>query len=119
VPTWKANKFIELSEKEYEKYKKTGEAEYLAQAGEKLWNAFKIWLKERTKKDIKKHAEVEDRIKDIYKKEGYDEKLWEIYYRLYKLHLFFYTGEISSLDEAEAHYKNALRLLERAIKEYR
>jgi hypothetical protein len=82
---WSAKKWLNESISEYNTYKKTGKGIKLAQAGEKLWNVFTLYLDKKYGKEFTKYKDIKDiSEKDPEAKKIFDDAYW--------LHIFFYRG---------------------------
>ena len=82
---WSANLWLQESEKEFLNYKRTGKNTSLAQSGEKIWNAFGLYMDERTGKRIDSFG----KLKEAVLQSG-DTELIERFWDAYHLHEFFY-----------------------------
>jgi hypothetical protein len=96
---WSAGKWFKESVSEYNKYKKTGKGIKLAQAGEKMWNTFTLYLDKKNGKELTKYKDIKDvSMKDPFAKKIFDDAYW--------LHIFFYRGYSDDLRIEEEKFRN-------------
>jgi len=98
--------FMRKSQVEYRKYKKTNDSDYLAQAGEKLWNALLHLIEKKVGKKLRSFSDVKKAVSDIYQQTGdntflmlfndayslHKNKLDALYIRTYENLLYFKRG---------------------------
>jgi hypothetical protein len=105
--------FLMKSRAEYRRYKKTGDEDYLAQAGEKLWNVMSLLVQERAGKKITSYGDMQKEVARLYST-GATSTLLITFKNAYDLHKFFYRGWTDDIREIEGLYEetlNGLRLL--------
>ena len=95
---WESKKWLDEATTEFREYENTKKGIKLAHAGEKLWNAFILYLdgsrKERTSyKDIKDVS-----MKDPFAKNIFNDAYW--------LHIFYYRGYSDDLRIEEEKFRN-------------
>lgn len=98
--------FIKKSKEEFKKYEETDDEDYLAQAGEKLWNVFNMMIAKHTNKSIKSFGMLRREVGMIFGKTG-NRLVFDLFEDTYELHKYFYRGHADVLDE-ETRYKNSL-----------
>ena len=100
------NSFIKKSENEFKKYQKTKDLDYLAQAGEKLWNIYNMLIEELIKKKIRSHQQMKG---ILFKLD--DRYLWDTHDKAFNLHKFFYGGYTDNpKDEADLYQDVLVRI---------
>jgi hypothetical protein len=105
---WSAGKWLKESISEFNKYKKTGKGIKLAQAGEKLWNSYTLYLDKKHGKELTSYKDIRDiSIKDPFTKKIFDDVYW--------LHIFFYRGYTDDLRIEEGKFKSARDNLKKVI----
>jgi len=109
----KFKRWIEQSEAEYKKYLKTRKIEHLAEAGEKLWNAYRYLIAYLSgKKGFANSRELNKetkRILHILHKEGLEEeryRLGRLSDQAFTLHILFYNFNLDTLSQNP--YREAL-----------
>jgi hypothetical protein len=112
------SKFLHLSRKEFEEYTKTNDINHLAQAGEKLWNAFSMLVEKIIGKKISRFKELKEAVFDIYK-ERLDKTILITFENAYDLHRFFYKGWTEDITIEEEQYKLVYDLIELLRKRYK
>lgn len=105
---WKAKQWFQASKKEYDKYKKNKKPLMLAQAGEKLWNSFGLYLDEKSGKNL-------IRFKDVVKEAMKDKTAKKIFDDAYWMHIFFYRGYTEDIEIEEGKYKKAFNRMKKVI----
>lgn len=103
MTVWNYRKWISQSIVEYNKYKKTNELENLAQAGEKVWNAFNIIIQNKVKRKIRSYGEMKIVVGKLFQETG-SELLLTVKKDAYDLHVFFYQGWTDDPTEIEELY---------------
>lgn len=109
--------FIKMSQAEYQKFKGTGDDNHLAQAGEKLWNAFGMIVEKIVKKKVKKFRELKNAVFEIYS-QYMDSSVLLTFENAYDLHKFFYRGWTEDISIEEEQYKLVADLIEILRKRY-
>jgi len=119
--------YLKQAIKEYEKYKRTRKNIYLAQAGEKLYATFKVFMKEILGIEDKTTYEVfrKELNKFIhYLGEKADkENIWlirDIYalkYKTHYLHIYFNEGYFDDIKEYRENIKEVIETFERLFKQ--
>jgi hypothetical protein len=112
------SQFLRLSKKEFEEYVKTNDINRLAQAGEKLWNAFSMLVEMIVGRKISRFKELKDAVFDIYK-ERLDRTVLIAFENAYSLHRFFYKGWTEDIGIEEEQYKLVYDLIELLRKRYK
>lgn len=105
--------FLKKSEAEYNKYKTTKDDVYLAQAGEKLWNIFNMYVQEKVGRKITNYGALKKAVSELFASGGTN-NLLTTFKNTYDLHVFFYRGwteDINEIDELYLESKNGLALL--------
>jgi len=105
--------FLSKSQAEYRGYKRTGDSDTLAQAGEKLWNVMSLLVQEKAGRKITSYGELQKAVSDLYGA-GATSTLLITFKNAYDLHKFFYRGwteNIKEIEELYAETYNGLRLL--------
>ena len=96
---------MQKSKEEFKKFKTTGQTVYLAQAGEKLWNAFNILIELKLKRKTKSFADLKKATGILYQKTW--DTLWlDTFQHAYDLHRFFYRGWTDDEDEIVHLFQN-------------
>ena len=90
--------FLQQAQKEIKQYESVHQTIYLAQAGEKLWNAFNIIIALKSKEKIRSHKDLREAVAKLYAKTG-QRVFIEGYESAYELHKFFYRGWTSDIDD--------------------
>ena len=97
--------YIQKAKEEFKKYISTKQDVYLAQAGEKLWNAYNILVEIKLKKKIRSFRDMRNGVSQLYAKTGL--KLWiDTFEDAYTLHRFFYRGWTDDEDEIVKLFEN-------------
>jgi len=110
------NKFYRESRIEFRKYKKTKDTTHFAQAGQKLWNTFGMFMEVASKKEIKSFKELRKAVLDLYAEtNGLVLKLFE---DLYDLHKYFYRGWSEDITIEINQYLTSVELLKVFAKNY-
>jgi len=86
---WSANNWLQLSKNEYDAYKKNNKITDFAQASEKLWNSFNLYMSERVGKKLLSYSAVKNEVEKTK-----DFELSAAFIAAYDLHKFFYRGEV-------------------------
>lgn len=105
--------FLKKAEHEFKRYKRTGDDQYLAQAGEKLWNVFNLFVQEKSGRKITNYGALKKAITELYSK-GKSNTLLITFKNAYDLHIFFYRGWTEDIKDVEQLYietKNGLGIL--------
>lgn len=106
----RVSSFLKKSKSEFKKYQETGDVDYLAQAGEKLWNVFNMMVSLHTNKSIKTLGQLRKEVGKIFGNTG-NRLVYNLFIDTYELHVYFYRGHADTLDE-EARYINTLHGIE-------
>jgi len=109
--------FMSASEREFRCYQTTKQDEPLAQAGEKLWNAFNILVEIITKKKIHSFQQIKNASQNLYIQHN-DAKFQEAFAGAYDLHKFFY-GWTADLSEIESEYIKVRALMIEIARKYK
>ena len=99
--------FLVKSQAEFRRYKQTGDSDYLAQAGEKLWNVMSLFVQERAGKKITSFGGMRDAVAKLYAA-GATDTLLTTFRNAYDLHKFFYRGWTDDIHEVEGLYVETL-----------
>lgn len=105
--------FLRKAEQEFRRYKKTNDDQYLAQAGEKLWNVFNIFVQEKVGYKITNYGAMKKAVTELYGK-AKSNTLLITFDNAYQLHIFFYRGWTDDINDVEQLYietKNGLGIL--------
>ena len=101
------NDFLRKSNSEYRKYVKTGDLDYLAQAGEKLWLVFNLLIEKLTGKKIRSHKMMKKELMNLN-----DKYLWQTHDNAFRLHQFFYGGWTEDPEDESNLYLDTLTRIE-------
>jgi hypothetical protein len=105
---WTADKWYKESMEEFRIYKKTGKTIKLAQAGEKMWNSFTLYLDKKYNKELTSYREIKKAVdKDPEMKKIFDDAYW--------LHIFFYRGYTDYPPIEEEKFMNVSKKLRKVI----
>jgi len=88
-------RFLGAADKEYGKYEKTKNEDFLAEAGEKLWNAFQMLMETLSGKKIRSYGDLKKVLVDYTN----DDVVIETQQKVYRLHVFFYRGWTEDITE--------------------
>jgi len=108
--------FLQAAKKEYARYKSTRQEVYLAQAGEKLWNAYNMLLSIIAKTKIynwKTAEKVSGELAVKYR----DSNFIDVFADTFELHKYFYRGHGKTEDE-ERRLVLSFELMEKIMKKY-
>jgi hypothetical protein len=115
---WKAyGVFLEKSRSQLAEYKKNGDAESLAQSGEKLWNAFNLLVQKKVGYPVRSYPAFRRAVSELYQRTGSD-LLLRSSGKAYALHVFFYRGYTENEAEVENDNREvyeSMRILEKSL----
>lgn len=114
----RVKEFMALANKEYNVWKKSKDINRLAEAGEKLWNAFNMLVQDKWGKPIHNYGTLKKAVSDLYAK-GKSNTILTTFDNAYKLHVFFYRGwteDDAEIDELFIETQNGLKLLGGGLK---
>lgn len=115
---WKTYRaFLNKSKTEFDTYTRTGDVKKLAQAGEKLWNAFNLFVQKKSGKKIRSYSQLKKEVSEIYTQSG-SELLLRTFKKCYDLHIFFYRGYTEDVKDIENDYLEAyesILILEKSL----
>lgn len=110
IKVWKPVMWVRQSKNEFQRYKKTKDLKLLAQSGEKLWNAFALYVDDRLGKKFFSFGKMDGAVQASNDKEfveRYDDALW--------LHSFFYRGYTESEHIEERKWHNVYDYLRKRV----
>lgn len=102
--------FLKKSKSEFKRYQETGDVDYLAQAGEKLWNIFNMMMSKHSGKQVRNFKELRRIVGKIFGETG-NRLVYDLFLDTYELHKYFYRGHGETSDE-EVRYTNSLHGIE-------
>jgi hypothetical protein len=101
------------SQREFKRFESTKSDEALAQAGEKLWNVFNIWVQEEVGYPVRNFGVLKKAVSELYSV-GKTDTLLTTFKNAYDLHKYFYRGWSDDPNEVVETYNetvNGLKLL--------
>lgn len=96
-------KWLKSSEIEFKKYVSTKDEERLAQAGEKIWNAFNHLIQHIVRKRLKSFSSIRNASRDLEIQKN-DSVFTETFDGAYDLHRFFYGNLVEDVSEFKNKY---------------
>ena len=101
------NVYFRKAKEEFKKYERTKQIIFLAQASEKLWNAFNLLIESKLSRRIRSFKDLRNGVSELYAKTGL--KLWiNTFENAYSLHKFFYRGWTDEEGEVKNLFQNTL-----------
>lgn len=107
---WKPEVWLRKSKAEFDAYRKTKDLKKLAQSGEKLWNAFGLYLDGKFKKEFVGIGSMKRAVEGTG-----DEELINRFRDSYHLHTFFYRGYTDDISIEEGEFKRAYNYLKKRV----
>ena len=107
---------MQKSKQEYDKFLSTKQEIYLSQAGEKLWNAYNIFIAILAKKPIH-NKKVAEQLSGHFAVIFQDSNFVKVFINTFELHKYFYRGH-GDTDDEERRFIVAYELLNDMIKTY-
>jgi hypothetical protein len=105
--------FADKSEAEFKRYESTGDDQYLAQAGEKLWNVFNLYVQKKIGRKVTNYGAMKKAVAELYSQGG-SNLLLTTFKNAYDLHIFFYRGWTEDINEIVELYhetRNGMKTL--------
>jgi hypothetical protein len=105
--------FWVASGREFKRFESTNSDEALAQAGEKLWNVFNMWVQDEVGYPVRNYGVLKKAVSELYAK-GKSDILLTTFKNAYDLHKYFYRGwtdDVSEVVELYNETTNGLKLL--------
>jgi hypothetical protein len=101
------------SQREFKRFESTQSDEALAQAGEKLWNVFNMWVQQEVGHPVRNFGSLKKAVSELYSK-GKSDVILTTFKNAYDLHKYFYRGWTEDVNEIVELYhetSNGLKLL--------
>jgi len=103
---WNPTALLMKSKADYDGYKKTGDSQKIAEAGEKIWNAFILYVSGLAGRRLVSFHAIENRINKIG-----DGQLLDVFGDAYHMHAFFHAGWTEDITMEEEKWNDVYNYL--------